>query len=89
MLQRRVPLAQKPAHSFFLWWPRQTGKSTLLRSRYAGAPAGLRELVRDSSEVKRRFVVSLDPRPRVTEDGIEILPYVVFAQRLWQGDLLR
>ena len=61
----------------------------MLRSRYAGAPAGLRELVRDSSEVKRRFVVSLDPRPRVTEDGIEILPCEVFAQRLWQGDLLR
>ena len=50
---------------------------------------GLRELVRDHPKVKRRVVVSLDPRPRVTEDGIEILPYGVFAQRLWQGDLLR
>jgi hypothetical protein len=39
--------------------------------------------------VKRRFVVSLDPRPRRTEDGIEILPYAVFAERLWQGELLR
>ena len=47
------------------------------------------KLVPDHSKVKHRFVVSLDPRPRVTEDGIEILPYEVFAQRLWQGDLLR
>src|SRR5713101_4593737 len=37
MIQRLVPLAQRPAHSFFLWGPRQTGKSTLLRSRYADA----------------------------------------------------
>jgi uncharacterized protein len=59
------------------------------RAVHADHLAGLRELVRDHSKVKRRFVVSLDPRPRVTEDGIEILPYEVFAQRLWQGDLLR
>jgi len=50
---------------------------------------GLRQLALDHPKVKRRFVVSLDPRPRVTDDGIEILPYRVFAQRLWQGDLLR
>lgn len=50
---------------------------------------GLRELGRDYPATKRRIVVSLDPTPRVTEDGIEILPYQVFADRLWQGDLLR
>lgn len=50
---------------------------------------GLRELVRDYPSVKRRLVVSLDPHPRTTEDRIEILPYRTFAERLWQGDLLR
>ena len=50
---------------------------------------GLRELARDHPKVKRRFVVSLDRTPRVTEDGIEIMPYAVFAQRLWGDDLLR
>lgn len=50
---------------------------------------GLRELLREYPKVRRRFLVSLDPQPRVTDDGIDILPYQVFAQRLWQGDLLR
>ena len=50
---------------------------------------GLRELSHEHARVKKRFIISLDPRPRVTEDGIEVLPYKIFTQRLWQGDLLR
>ena len=50
---------------------------------------GLREVVCDYPKLRKRVVVSLDPRPRVTEDGIEILPYAEFTQRLWAGDLLR
>ncbi len=50
---------------------------------------GLRELSREHPRVKKRFVVSLDTQLRRTEDGIEVLPYTVFMQRLWQGDLLR
>lgn len=49
---------------------------------------GLRELSREHPRVKKRFVVTLDTQPRVTEDRIEVLPYTVFTQRLWQGDLL-
>jgi len=48
---------------------------------------GLRELKVDHPEVKRRVVVSLEPRERKTEDGILILPYRAFISRLWQGDL--
>lgn len=59
------------------------------RSINADHLKALRELVRDYPHVQRRFVVSLDPRPRRTDDGIEILPYGQFAERLWQGDLLR
>jgi predicted AAA+ superfamily ATPase len=47
---------------------------------------GLRELARDQ-RVRRRVVVSLEPRPRLTEDGIEILPARDFARRLWSGEL--
>jgi len=50
---------------------------------------GLRELAREHARVKKRLVVSLDPQPRVTDDGIEVLPWAVFTRRLWQGDLLR
>jgi predicted AAA+ superfamily ATPase len=50
---------------------------------------GLRQVVVDHPKVKRRFVVSLDPHPRRTDDGIDVLPYSVFVQRLWAGDLLR
>ncbi|MBX3171480.1 MAG: ATP-binding protein [Candidatus Eremiobacteraeota bacterium] len=38
MLSRKVPLPGTPDHSFFLWGPRQIGKSSLLRSHYPGAP---------------------------------------------------
>jgi predicted AAA+ superfamily ATPase len=50
---------------------------------------GLRELRRDHGSLEHRVVVSLDPHPRRTDDGIEILPYRIFTERLWQGDLLR
>jgi len=32
--------------------------------------------------------VSLDERPRRTDDGVEILPATTFAERLWADDLL-
>ena len=48
---------------------------------------GLRRLAGDHPEVRRRVVASLEPRPRRTEDGIEILPATVFAARLWAGEL--
>jgi predicted AAA+ superfamily ATPase len=47
----------------------------------------LRELVADH-RVHRRIVVTLDERPRRTEDGIDILPARDFARRLWADDLV-
>lgn len=37
MYPRSLALPEKPQESFFLWGPRQTGKSTLLREYYPGA----------------------------------------------------
>jgi predicted AAA+ superfamily ATPase len=37
MLPRRLELPRKPTRSLFLWGPRQTGKSTLLRALYPAA----------------------------------------------------
>jgi predicted AAA+ superfamily ATPase len=64
-------------------------ESKASRSVTADHLRGLRELSAEHPRVKKRFVVSLDSQMRRTEDGIEVLPYGVFAQRLWQGDLFR
>lgn len=47
---------------------------------------GLRALGEEYS-VKHSIVVSLDTRPRVM-DGIHILPWQVFLEKLWSGELL-
>ena len=49
---------------------------------------GLRELYVDHPELQLRVAVTLDPRPRRTNDGIDILPAGVFAQRLWADELV-
>ena len=41
----------------------------------------------EEHHVGRRVVVCLETQPRVLSDGIEILPWRVFLQRLWAGDL--
>jgi len=43
---------------------------------------GLRAFGEDWPRV-RKVVVSLEPHPRKTEDGIEVLPVEVFLSRLW------
>ena len=48
---------------------------------------GLRSLVIDHPHVARRIVVCCEPKPRKTDDGIEILPASVFVRRLWNGDI--
>lgn len=55
---------------------------------HAGHLRGLRELHVDHPEVQIRAAVTLDPRPRRTDDGIDILPAQVFAERLWADDLV-
>jgi predicted AAA+ superfamily ATPase len=38
---------------------------------------------------RRRLLVSCDPRPRLTEQGIEIMPWKVFLEDLWSGRVLQ
>ena len=47
---------------------------------------GLRTLKEEYPDVQRRIVVSLEPRPRRTDDGIDILPATTFAQRPWSDE---
>jgi uncharacterized protein len=49
---------------------------------------GLRQIRIDHPKLKERFVVSLETKPRVTEDGIVVLPWRVFVERLWRDELI-
>lgn len=60
-------------------------KST--REIRGGDLRGLRALAEEET-VRRRMVVSRVPRPRRTEDGIEIVPWREFCSALWAGQLL-
>ena len=48
---------------------------------------GLRSLAEEHPLVGQRIVVCLEPRPRRTDDGIDILPARAFVERLWRGEL--
>lgn len=49
---------------------------------------GLRSLIKDHPQVRRRVIVCLEPILRRTEDGIDILPAGEFIRRLWSGELV-
>lgn len=49
---------------------------------------GLREVITDYPETKRRIVVSLEPISRRTDDGIEILSVADFIKSLWADQLI-
>ena len=38
---------------------------------------------------KRSIVVSLDPKPRQLDDGIVVLPWASFLNKLWNGELIQ
>ena len=48
---------------------------------------GLRSLATEHP-VRRRMIVCLEPRPRRTPDGIDIVPADTFVQRLREGELV-
>lgn len=47
----------------------------------------VRRSLTPGESVGRQVVACLEPRPRRTEDGIDILPAEVFVQRPWEGGL--
>jgi len=48
---------------------------------------GLRRF-KEEYKVQRSILVSLDSKPRKTEDQIEILPWQIFLKRLWDGEII-
>ncbi len=49
---------------------------------------GLRQIIEDHPKIKKRIVVCLEDTPRITSDGIEIIPYKEFFSRLWDNSIL-
>src|SRR3990172_9232701 len=49
---------------------------------------GLRAIAVDHRSIGHRILVCLEPKRRVTVDGIEVLPVTEFLGRLWKGKLL-
>ena len=43
---------------------------------------------REEYATRRSIVVSMDSRPRKTEDQIEILPWQTFLEQLWGGKVI-
>ncbi len=50
---------------------------------------GIRSMAQDHPQVRRRIVVCLEPKTRLTDDGIEVVPAEQFVRRLWQGELFQ
>jgi predicted AAA+ superfamily ATPase len=48
---------------------------------------GLREIAIDQPQISKRFVVCLETKPRITEDGIKILPAHAFVKLLEEGEI--
>jgi uncharacterized protein len=49
---------------------------------------GLRELKIEFPKIKKRILVCLEKKPRLTEDKILILPYRNFLEQLWNGNII-
>ena len=48
---------------------------------------GLRSLKVDHPNIKRRLIVCCEAKARRTDDDIEIIPALLFAEMLWRGEL--
>jgi len=48
---------------------------------------GLRSLKVDHPNVKRRLIVCLEDKLRLTDDDIEIVPAAMFTEMLWNKEL--
>ncbi len=49
---------------------------------------GLRSLAIDFPEVRNRIVVCREPKPRKTDDGIDVIPTDLFVQKLWNEEII-
>jgi predicted AAA+ superfamily ATPase len=62
-----------------------------LKGTVSAQPHHLRGLIAfgDEYKTRRRVLVTCDPKPRLLENKIEILPWKVFLDDLWAGKIIR
>lgn len=48
---------------------------------------GLREVIKDHKDIKQRYLISLEEKDRLIDDGILILSYQLFIKKLWGDEL--
>jgi predicted AAA+ superfamily ATPase len=39
--------------------------------------------------LQQRLVVSMEPRERVTDEGVRVLPVLTFLEQLWADEIIR
>jgi len=98
-----------PNRSAFLWGPRKTGKTTLLKQHFADAfwidlldydlfeikssvnirerPKGI-HLFQEEYHCKKRLIVSRESLPRNLNSNITVLPWKIFCEMLWAGQII-
>ena len=83
MLKRKLRLPRAGTETFFLWGPRQTGKTTLLRQAYPDAfwidllKADHYRRYLTRPELLREEVEALDSRPFVVIDEVQKVPRIL------------
>ncbi len=55
---------------------------------HSGDLRHLEQFRKEFPEVKQLITVCMEPKERITESGIRILPYQDFIEALWQGDII-
>ena len=101
ILETRAYLAYKNIDEPLSFWRSRSGfEVDLLISDRIGVEIKATQLVTDKHlkgmralkeeiNFSRAIVVSHDRERRITSDGIEILPWKLFLDELWKGELLK
>jgi hypothetical protein len=93
-----IPRAPTPNTLRFFVWPPANGQIELphVSTAQASRPhfqfarskdlSGLRALQEETTNIKHFILVCQEDEPRTDLNGIEILPWKTFLNRLWEGD---
>lgn len=87
MFTRALHLPPPGRETFFLWGARQAGKTKAAARVTADHLKGLRAVIEDHPSVTRRVIVCLEPKSRITDDGIEVLAASEFCAQLAAGQM--